>query len=63
MNSCCKDCEEKYEGCHDRCIRYSAEWLVDSERKDEIYKNRSKENLRVSSEVRSILRAKKKKRR
>jgi hypothetical protein len=25
MIKCCKDCNERYSGCHDKCTRYLAE--------------------------------------
>lgn len=40
MNSVCKDCKEKYEGCHDRCSKYLAECLYNLEEKDKELQSR-----------------------
>lgn len=40
---CCKDCEERYVGCHSTCEKYLQEKEKYGEHRDKIRKNRSAE--------------------
>ena len=40
---CCKDCASRNEGCHDRCVKYIAQFLVSQEKLEVVSKHKQKE--------------------
>lgn len=56
MNSCCKDCEDKKEGCHDRCPKYIGEILANFEEKDKELKGRQERKISESVQIDSVKR-------
>lgn len=61
MKKCCKDCTDKYSGCHDRCVKYTAACLQSSAEKSVIYENRRKYNYGIDAQIKSVERIKRRK--
>ena len=49
MQTTCKDCPDRYPGCHDHCPKY-----LEQKAKNEEYKKQVKHAMRVDSEFISI---------
>lgn len=48
---CCKDCEERQPGCHDRCERFAEASAAAAARKEKIRAAKSKEALATNTAV------------
>lgn len=55
---CCLKCNERYENCHDTCIRYNAELLCHLEEKEKISKKRYNESTLREISINGIKRVK-----
>lgn len=49
MIKCCKDCNDRYPGCHSHCARYINEKAEDEAQKEQQRQRQFEEHLRYSS--------------
>lgn len=49
MIKCCKDCNDRYPGCHSHCVRYINEKAEDEAQKEQQRQRQFEEHLRYSS--------------
>ena len=56
MKATCKDCTERFLGCHSTCKQYANFMAENEERKNEIYKRRKEEGYFLSQKEKYIRR-------
>ena len=59
-NNCCKECADRYIGCHDRCDKYQAFKQARANIKSKIMEAKNRDNIIIEFKQESIKRAKKK---
>lgn len=60
--SCCANCKERHDGCHDMCIRFFAESMARELERNTVRKNKLAEQQVTGFVVANIRRDKKKRR-